>query len=199
MSGTPPQARPRGEMRRRILRLAGEWLQTRGYHGFSFGQLAEALEVGSSAIHYHFPAKADLATALFRQYREDLVRWCQQMSASPLEASEQIERFLDLEARHLDDQRVCPLGVAAVEYASLPAGACAEAEGLRDDLLEWLAATLDAGRRAGTLEFPGSARDQARVVMAAAQGGLQLARLHGRGDFAAVRRALLANLAGSSV
>jgi len=190
--------RPRGEMRRRILDLASDWLLARGYHGFSFAQLAEALEVGSSAIHYHFPGKADLAAALYRDYRRGLAAWWAPVSAGSLTAAERIERYLDWEAAHLDEQCVGPLSVAAVEYASLPADACAEAEGLRDDLLEWLAATLEAGREAGSVTFLGRARDQARVVMAAAQGGLELARLHGRGDFAAVRRGLMAQLAPGS-
>lgn len=193
------QQRPRGQMRRRILRLAADWLQQRGYHGFSFAQLAEALEVRSSAIHYHFPTKADLATALFRQYREAFAWWRAQMADSRFDAGEQIERFVDLEARNIDGEQVCPLGVAAVEYASLPAGACAEAEALCDDLLDWLTATLIDGRAAGRLDFPGEAGDQARALMAAAQGGLQLARVHGRSDFAAVRRAILAGLISEGV
>ncbi|RZU99174.1 TetR/AcrR family transcriptional regulator [Spiribacter vilamensis] len=191
--------RPRGQMRRRILRLAADWLQQRGYHGFSFGQLAEALEVQSSAIHYHFPTKADLATALFRQYRDELAGWRAQMADARLEPDERIERFLDLEARDLEGEHVGPLGIAAVEYASLPSAACAEAEALCDDLIDWLTATLVAGRAAGRLDFPGDAGDQACAIMAAAQGALQLARIHGRSDFAAVRRAILAGVMSRGV
>ena len=186
--------RPRGRMRQRILRLAADWLQRRGYHGFSFGQLAEALEVRRSAIHYHFPTKADLATALFRQYRDELAWWRARMADGGLEPDKHIERFLDLEARNLHSEHVGPLGIAAVEYASLPPAACAEAEALCDDLFDWLTTTLVAGRTAGRLDFPGDAGDHACAIVAAAQGGLQLARIHGRGDFAAVCRAILAGL-----
>ncbi len=190
----PSRRRPRGEMRQRILRLAAEWLQQRGYHGFSFGQIANALEIQSSAVHYHFPSKADLVSAVFARYRVEFAWWREQMGHSRYGPLEQVGRFLDLEARNIEGERVCPLGVAGVEYASLPAEACAEAEGLRDDLADWLTATLDAGRLEGRLDFPGDAGDQARVIMAAAQGALQLVRLHGREDFAAVRRAILTGL-----
>jgi len=189
-----PQKRPRGETRRRILRLAAEWLQQRGYHGFSFGQIAEALEIQSSAVHYHFPAKPDLVAAVFAGYREDFAWWCEQQAKSREGALAQIGHFLDLEARNLDDERVCPLGVAGVEYASLPAEACAEAEALRDDLAAWLSRRLETGRERGELAFDGAAMDQAQLIMAAAQGALQLARLHGQADFRAVRRALLTGL-----
>ena len=194
MAGVAGRRRPRGETRRRILRLAAEWLQQRSYHGFSFGQIAEVLEIQSGAVHYHFPAKADLVAAVFANYRSEFAWWREQMGNTRYGPLEQISRFLDLEARNIGDERVCPLGVAGVEYASLPAAACAEAEGLRDDLADWLTATLDSGRREGTLDFAAEASDQARVIMAAAQGALQLVRLHGRGDFAAVRRGIIAGL-----
>ena len=190
--------RPRGETRRQILKLGGEWLQQRGYHGFSFGQIAEALDIQSSAVHYHFPAKPDLVAALFAGYREDFQWWSEQQSRGSADALARIGRFFDLQARNLDDAQVCPLGVAGVEYSSLPAAACAEAEGLRDDLVAWLAQTLETGRSNAELEFVGAAVDQARMIMAAAQGALQIARLHGQSDFKAVRRAVLAGLRASS-
>ncbi len=184
----------RGETRRKIVRVAGEWLQQRGYHGFSFAQIADALEVRSSAIHYHFPSKPDLVAAVFASYREDFAWWREQRSRSRANSLAQIGRFLDLEARNMDGERVCPLGVAGVEYASLPSAACSEAEGLRDELASWLTETLSVGREQGEIDFAGAPGDQARLIMAAAQGALQLARLHANSDFRAVRRAILAGL-----
>jgi len=188
------QRRPRGETRRQILRLAARWLQQRGYHGFTFAQIADALEIRSSAVHYHFPSKDDLVAAVFARYRASFAWWSQQpvqVQASPVN---RLERFLDLEARHADNEQVGPLGVAGVEYASLPAAACSEAEAFRDDLVAWLTLTLEAGRQTGAFRFVGEPGDQARLVIAAAQGALQLARLHGVRDFHAVRRAMLGNL-----
>ena len=186
--------RPRGETRRQILRLAARWLQQRGYHGFSFAQIADELDIRSSAVHYHFPSKDDLVTAVFARFRESFAWWCQQHGGDRLSAREQLIRFLDLEMHNLESDRVDPLGLAGVEYASLPAGACGEAEALRDDVAVWLTGVLAAGREAGELQFPGAPGDQARLVMAAVQGGLQLARLHGARDFHAIRRALLAGV-----
>lgn len=188
------QRRPRGETRRQILRLAARWLQQRGYYGFTFAQIADALEIRSGAVHYHFPSKDDLVAAVFARYRASFAWWARQPVQVQAGALTRIERFLDLEARSADSEQVSPLGVAGVEYASLPAGACSEAEALRDDLVAWLEETLVAGRQAGELAFAGAPRDQARLIVAAAQGGLQLARVHGVRDFEAVRRAILASL-----
>ncbi len=188
------QRRPRGETRRLILRLGARWLQQRGYHGFTFAQIADALDIQSGAVHYHFRGKEVLVAAVFARYREHFAWWCEQQAGARLSARDRLERFLDLEARNLDGERVDPLGLAGVEYPGLPAAACSEAEALRDEVAAWLTAVLDAGRQSGDFVFAGAARDQARLVMAAVQGGLQLARLHGARDFAAVRRALLAGL-----
>ncbi|MFB6280120.1 MAG: TetR/AcrR family transcriptional regulator, partial [Salinibacter sp.] len=44
----------------RILDLAQDRIQQRGYNAVSYGDLAEDLDLTTAAIHYHFPSKADL-------------------------------------------------------------------------------------------------------------------------------------------
>lgn len=187
---TGVRRRPRGETRREILSLAAGLLQTRGYHGFSFHQIAEALELRAAAVHYHFPTKADLVAAVLRRYRDDFAWWREQPAVRSLGPARRVERFLDLEARYAEEGKVCPLGVAGVEFAALPPVACREAQALMHELRDWLGETLAAGRREGALDFAGSGTDMAAAVMAAAQGALQLARLDGPRGFQAVRRAL---------
>ena len=53
-----------------ILDVAEALVQTRGYNGFSFRDVAAAVGVKSSSVHYHFPTKADLGATLARRYRE---------------------------------------------------------------------------------------------------------------------------------
>lgn len=188
------KTRPRGETRRRVLNIAADWLQQRGYHGFSFAQIAAELDIRSGAVHYHFPGKGDLVEAVFARYREEFAWWCGQLPEGPGRSVDWIERFLDLEAKNVERGRVCPLGLAGVEFSSLPAAACREAEALRDELRDWLASTLAAGREQGELSFAADPEDMAQLVMAAAQGAIQLSRLQGPNDFSRVRRALLASL-----
>lgn len=190
--------RPRGETRRRILNIAADWLQQRGYHGFSFAQIADELQIRSGAVHYHFRGKADLVEAVFARYREEFAWWCGQLPEGPRRSVDWVERFLDLEAKNIERGRVCPLGLAGVEFASLPAAACREAEALRDDLRNWLTDTLHTGRANGELAFSPEPQDMAQLLMASAQGAIQLARLQSPGDFLKVRRALLASLGATA-
>jgi TetR/AcrR family transcriptional repressor of nem operon len=176
------------------LLLAADWLQQRGYHGFSFAQIANALDIQSGAVHYHFPAKQDLVAAIFKRYRETAVAWCDEHSSKHGDAGACVRAFLEWQASFLDAEQVCPLGVAGVEYASLPSKACAEAESLRDEMIAWLTTTLSAGRDDGAVDFAGSAADQAALIVSATSGALQLARLNGSDDFRSVIRAVLAGL-----
>ena len=190
----PSKARPRGETRQQILTLASDWLLERGYHGFSFGQIATALDIQKGAVHYHFATKEALVTELFRDYRSAFLLWSQSVDSVDERPLAALRRFLEWQAGESAGEKASPLGVAGVEYASLPSAACAEAEGLSDALVDWLAGTLEQGREMGALEFAGSASDQARLVMSAAQGALQLARVNGASDYRTVGRAILNSL-----
>ena len=190
----PNKARPRGETRQHILTLASEWLLERGYHGFSFGQIATALDIQKGAVHYHFATKEALVAELFRAYRTAFLTWARTtdpVDERPLAA---LRRFLEWQASDLAGERVSPLGVAGVEYASLPSVACAEAEGLSDAIVDWLAGALEQGRDIGALDFHGPASDQALIIMSATQGALQLARVNGASDYRTVGRAILNSL-----
>lgn len=186
--------RRRGDTRREILAVAGQLLQQRGYHGFSYQHVAEALDLRTAAVHYHFPAKADLGIAVVAGMREDFRWWSRQVGVRRLSGAERVERFLELESRYVSDRKVCPLGVAGVEFEGLPAGLRAEATKLLDDVAAFLESALVAGERDGSLCFDGRPGPVALQVLAATQGALQIGRLRGQAGYRAVTQALRASL-----
>ena len=48
----------------RILDIAEHLVQTRGFNGFSYAHIAEAMHVTKASLHYHFPSKSDLGKHL---------------------------------------------------------------------------------------------------------------------------------------
>src|SRR6476646_7317957 len=55
------------ETRRQILTKAAELFLTKGYRGVSMKELAQAVEVTSAALYYHFPkGKEDLFTTMIQ-------------------------------------------------------------------------------------------------------------------------------------
>jgi TetR/AcrR family transcriptional repressor of nem operon len=54
--------------RGRILDTAERLVQTRGFNGFSYADVATELGVTKASLHYHFPGKAELGEALVARY-----------------------------------------------------------------------------------------------------------------------------------
>ena len=52
----------------RILDVAEQLVQVRGFNGFSYADIAAELHITKAALHYHFAGKADLGEALITRY-----------------------------------------------------------------------------------------------------------------------------------
>src|SRR5688572_3574611 len=52
----------------RILDSAERLVQSRGFNGFSYADVAAELGITRASLHYHFPGKAELGQALIGRY-----------------------------------------------------------------------------------------------------------------------------------
>jgi TetR/AcrR family transcriptional regulator, transcriptional repressor for nem operon len=101
-----------------ILDAAQRRIQLGGFGGFSFREIAADVGIKSSSVHYHFPAKEDLAAAVLRRWREN--------------ASAHIDAELEREPdpvrawRHIirgtvrSETHMCPCTVLAAAIQDLP-------------------------------------------------------------------------------
>lgn len=60
----------RADTSQRILDTAERLVQTRGFNGFSYADIATTLGVTKASLHYHFPAKAELGQRLIERYKK---------------------------------------------------------------------------------------------------------------------------------
>jgi TetR/AcrR family transcriptional repressor of nem operon len=150
----------------RILDVAEALVQSRGFNGFSYADVAEALGISKAALHYHFPGKAELGEALIARYAS---RFGDALVA--------VDR--DLYADVFQDDRMCLCGMLAADYATLPDPMRERVVRFFDDNERWLARVLDAGRKAGTLRFTGSARSVASTLVGGLEGAMLVARPYG--------------------
>jgi TetR/AcrR family transcriptional repressor of nem operon len=174
----------------RILDIAERLVQTRGFNGFSYADIAEALEVTKASLHYHFPTKGDLGKRLIERYEEGFLAVLKSIDASGAGARDKLKRYIRIYADVLRDDRMCLCGMLASDYATLPKPMKEEVKHFFDENERWLAAVLDAGRKAGKLEFKGSALELARAMVGSLEGAMMLARSYGevsRFDTAAER------------
>ena len=186
---------PAPDTAQRILDIAERLVQTRGFNGFSYADIAEALHVTKASLHYHFPSKADLGRQLIERYEATFLAALRAIEAGSTEPREQLKRYAKIYADVLRDGRMCLCGMLASDYATLPKAMKEEVRHFFDVNEQWLVAVLERGRKAGSLGFKGPALDLARVLVGSLEGAMMLARSYGdasRFDTAAER--LIASL-----
>ena len=174
----------------RILDIAERLVQTRGFNGFSYADIAEALDVTKASLHYHFPSKADLGKRLIERYEEAFLAALKTIDATGAAARDKLKRYARIYADVLRDNRMCLCGMLASDYATLPKPMKEEVKHFFDENENWLAAVLEQGRKAGNLQFKGSALELARIIVGSLEGAMMLARSYGdasRFDAAAER------------
>lgn len=180
--------------REEILRTAARLFQSRGYNGFSYAHIAEALGVRPAAIHYHFRGKADLGVAVAERFR---TRW-QRFRDASADASpkDRLRALHDMYLRLAERRLSCPIAVVHAELDAVPEAVREATVEVLDELVTWLEEALESGRAAGDFCFEGGARPRALVLLSLAQGSLQLARTQGLEVFHATRERLIADLVG---
>jgi TetR/AcrR family transcriptional repressor of nem operon len=186
---------PAVDTAQRILDVAERLVQTRGFNGFSYADIAVALRVTKASLHYHFPSKADLGKRLIERYETTFLAALRAIETGGAAPREQLKRYARIYADVLRDDRMCLCGMLASDYATLPKAMKEEVRHFFDTNEQWLAAVLEQGRKAGSLGFKGPAVELARVIVGSLEGAMMLARSFGdasRFDTAAER--LIASL-----
>ena len=163
----------------RILDLAERLVQTRGFNGFSYADIAGSLGVTKASLHYHFPAKAELGLRLIARYEKGFLEALALIDKQVKKPAEKLRRYAAIYADVLGDDRMCLCGMLAAEYATLPKAMQKEIKHFFDENERWLIAVLDQGRRADELEFSGAPREVAALLVSSLEGAMMLARSHG--------------------
>jgi TetR/AcrR family transcriptional repressor of nem operon len=180
----------------RILDVAERLVQTRGFNGFSYADVASELSITKASLHYHFAGKAELGEALIRRYA---ARFAERLAAIDERgggAPAKLEAYADIYTGVLRDRRMCLCGMLAAEYETLP-------EPMRHAIIDffdaseaWLGGVLQQGKKARTLRLGGSASETAQTIISSLEGALLIARPYGdTARFQAAAERLLTGLA----
>ena len=167
----------------RILDTAQFLVQTQGFNGFSYADIASQLKIRNAAIHYHFPTKANLGQALTVRYRQTFAKALLGIDATVTEtrkANQKLELYVNLFQVTLEDGlRMCLCGMLASELVTLPEAVQLEVRLFFEEQQSWLATVLDDGRKAGVLRFSGRPNAKAGELLASLEGAMLLARVEG--------------------
>jgi TetR/AcrR family transcriptional repressor of nem operon len=183
-----------------ILEAAQELIQTQGYTGFSYQDLAARLGIAKPTLHHHFPTKEALGLALIESYRDMLHQMKEGIAAQSDLPSEQLRFFLrfgDEDAQH-KEHTICPGGALHANFETFPESMKKATCALSGEMHDWMTDLLRRGREAGDIRFEGTPEDQAWWLTSALMGGRQTARTHGAEIWQAICRQVEGSLLGSS-
>jgi len=179
----------------RILDVAERLVQTRGFNGFSYADIAEALHVTKASLHYHFRGKADLGKRLIERYEQNFLAALARIDAQAKDARDKLRRYAAIYGYVLRDDRMCLCGMLAAEFGTLPETMRTEMRHFFDANEQWLARVLKEGKRGKVLKFTGPAVEAARELVGGLEGAMMIARSYGDpARFDAAKERILANV-----
>lgn len=187
----------KGRTADRILDIAEELVQVRGFNAFSYADVAEALGLQKASLHHHFATKAELGLALVDRYRQSFLAALQGIEIAAADPLVRLERYVELYRAVLREGRMCMCGMLATDVATLPMAMRAGIAEFFSQNEAWLTRVLEEGKAAGALEFAGPAAARAALFVSSLEGAMLVARAgEGLEHFEAVASLLLAGARG---
>ena len=164
-----------------ILDAAEHLIQTRGYNGFSYQDIADRVGIRKASIHFHFPSKTDLGEAVIDRYAGRFSDGLDAMIAREDVSARALydyycQPYLQFAA---EPDMVCLSGALAGEMPSLPPAMQGKVERFFTSHQAWLARILERGAKSGELRGDQPAEKTARMIFGAMQGGLLVKRATG--------------------
>lgn len=170
------------DTRERLLDVAQELIQRRGINGMSFQDLSDAVGIRKASVHHHFASKLDMVDALLDRY----LLWFQgQLDAilgSGVTAKTKLKRYCNLFVATLesgDSDKGCLCGMLMAELLSLDESGRQKVQTFLRTNSKVIEMILAEGGEDGSLSAHFPTKTTARLVLAALEGGLLVARCEG--------------------
>src|SRR3954454_389248 len=175
------RGRPRGEAdtASRILDIAERLVQSRGFNGFSYADIAAELNVTKASLHYHFPGKAELGEALIVRYAQRFADALAAIDEQGGDARVRLGAYASIYGDVLRDHRMCLCGMLAADYETLPEPMQAAVIKFFDDNETWLVAVLERGVEEGALQVAGPPREAPQTIVSGLEGAMLVACPYG--------------------
>lgn len=174
-----------------ILRLGTELIQVYGYNAFSYADISKKLDVKNAAIHYHFPGKEDLLAAIIEQYIDRYRELDKYLAQPGVTSRQKIESFITRYSMLAEQNKICIIGSVCSDYNTLPESVKSKLAELIEKVLGMVEKVLKEGRAKGEFAFVESPRTQSLLIMTNLAAGVQLSRITGQKDYAAICKSIL--------
>ncbi len=183
-----------------IVTSARALLVARGYNGFSYADIAEAVGISKPSIHHHFPSKESLVRRVVADYRAEAQAGMAALRQQLPDPLARLQAWTSFWQACLRDGTLpfCVCAMLATEMPAIPDAVAIVVRGHFDDLSGWLADLLAYGARTGQFRLHGSAPTEALSFMASIHGAMIAARAYRDPElFVAISDAQMARLTAS--
>lgn len=175
-----------------IIALADQLIKTKGFNAFSYKDISDPLEIKNAAIHYHFPAKADLGVAVIAHEIAQFLQKQEKWAALP--EDKQLKLLFDTFNKKNREGFICLMGSLSPDYATLPAPMQEKLQEMCGKIIEWASCCLENGRNKKLFHFEGNAYDRALLVISNLLSSLLLSRVMGSKVFLRMTSQLMKDL-----
>lgn len=163
----------------RILDIAEGLVQTRGFNGFSYADVAAELGITTASLHYHFAGKAELGRALIVRYTDRFMDELDAIASRLTAAPGRLQAYIDLYANVLQDGKSCLCGMLAAEFTTLPQPMQEAVISFFDRNELWLGEVLKKGRELAELQYRSTPEEVAQMIVSSLEGAMLVARPYG--------------------
>lgn len=177
-----------------ILDSAYQLIVEKGYHGFSYADIADEIGIRKASIHYHFPTKDALVLAVVQRYRRGIHAQISQVKAGKLPPRDQLQAYLDFweHSLGLNTNDVCLCMHLGSEVPTLPETVQKEVRDHFEELTEWITTLLESSDTSEDEDM----RQEANAMVATIHGAMLSARtFHDVAYFTSISQQVLAHLA----
>ena len=165
------------ETRTALLDAAELCARTRGFDGFSYADLAEAVGIRKASIHHHFPTKTDLAIALVERYCARIYKRQGEISARAVTAGVMLRDYLAMGRAALGDgDRLCLCVALCVGGEGLSEAVLAQLNEYHQRTADWLEGVFKLAKKDGSVRDVEKPRAEAAACLAQLEGALLIAR-----------------------
>lgn len=165
----------------RIIEAGRQLIMRRGYSGFSYADVADAINIRKASIHHHFPSKTDLVIAVVNEWRAAFDADMASLQASGADALAQLRAYIGHWERCIADDSApfCVAGMLGAELPSLPEEVAKEVKAFFDNLTAWLEQVLESGATNDLVKLDLSVQTEAATLVSLIYGAMLAARAYG--------------------
>lgn len=183
------------DTRTELLMQAETLVRGRGWSGFSYADLSEAVGIRKASIHHHFRTKEDLGAALVGTYAARYDAALAAILAAHPAGIDRVSAYGRLYLGGVEQGLGCLCAALAIEGDALPERLRRDVVGFFEEHLRWLERVFRDGQADGSIRAGLDPRSHARFVVATLEGALLMERLLGDPqDFVGTLDALTARL-----